>query len=272
MELTTHLGILRARVPGPITLEITVPDGGRVRISVTVDVGGSATLTGAAAASTTGPTAAAVTLENTGPVRLTGTGIAVLGVSVEEPFEAVPAIGWLRLARAVLPPATHLVDVMAYADVDLAGHTITWTDALDPTNAGPYHVFAAGSRIADGRTARVYGGTTAPPADGGVDLYAGGTAGALPTTGVIFRLHAPDGTLLHELCALPDAAFRSGPALSVYADADRTRAFLVGATPLPPGSGRVRLRWLRDAGPDLPRLSVGGVADVEDATLRYRLR
>lgn len=174
----------------------------RVRVRVTVADGGTAELAGlgagAGAAATTGPTSVggSATLEVTGTAltgaRLTGTGGAVLGAEVEQPFEPVPASGPLRLTRGVLPPAagpaTHSVDVAAYDGTALAGHRITWTDARTPSVGGDYHVFAPGTSIRDGRTARVYGGVATTLADGWVDLFAGGTVGILPRPGVMFRL------------------------------------------------------------------------------------
>jgi hypothetical protein len=127
--------------------------------------------------------------------------------------------------------------------------------------------------VRDGRTARVYGGVATTPPDSGVDLYAGGTVGVLPSTGVVFQLVAPGGRVVNELCELPDAMFTAAaPRVQVVANGDQTRVFLLTGARLPSGFGRLRLRWLRDTDDDLPRLSVGGLAGAEDAVLRYRLR
>jgi hypothetical protein len=256
VELRTRLGVVGPRVAGAWTLELSVPDARRVRVQLTVAGGGTAKLTGlgpgTGGSAMTGPTGAAgpVTLEVTGTAltvaRLTGTGLAVLSVEVEQPFEPVPASGPLRLTRGVLPPApgpaTHSVDVAAYADTELAGHRITWTDARTPSVGGDYHLFAPGTSIRDGRTARVYGGVATTPADGGVDLYAGGTVGVVPTTGVVFRLLAPDGRVVHELVTLPDSAFVAAPPVRIWANGDLTRAFVLNGAVLPKGTGRLRLR------------------------------
>ena len=286
VELRTHLGVVAPRVAGAWTLELSVLEAQRVRVRVAVTDGGTAALTGlgagAGAAATTGPTNAGgpATLEVTGTAltsaRLTGTGMAVLAAEVEQPFEPVPASGPLRLTRGVLPPATgpatHSVDVAAYADTTLAGHRITWTDARTPSVGGDYHVFAPGTSIRDGRTARVYGGVATTPADGAVDLFAGGTVGVLPRTGVVFRLAGPDGRVVHELVTLPDSAFVAAPPVRVWANGDQTRAFLLTGAAVPKGSGRLRLRWLREGDPDLPRLSVGGVSSAESAIVSFHVR
>jgi hypothetical protein len=276
-ELRTHLGTLAPKAATSWTLDLTVPRTRRVRLRVAVAAGGTATLTGTGTAvsapASTGP-AGDATLEVSGTdlatVRLAGSGVTLLGGTLDRPFEPVPATGPLRLARAVLG-TTHSIDVTASADVALAGHTITWYDALSPADPQPYHAFAAGTTVADGRTARVYGGSATTPADGGVDLYAGGTAGTPPPTGVVFRLHAPDGTVLHELCALPDSAFTTAGPVRVFPNADQTRAILLPPAPLPAGFTRLRLTYQRDPQNDLPRLSVGGVAGPESASLNFVL-
>ena len=286
VELHTHLGVAAPRVAGAWTLELTVPEAGRVLVRVTVGAGGTATLTGlgggAGAPATTGPTGAGgpVPLEVTGTAltgfRLIGRDMAVLSAEVEEPFEPVPASGPLRLTRGVLPPAAGR---RRTAWMSPPTPTPRWlgTGSRGPTCGtssvgGDYHVFAPGTSIRDGRTARVYGGVATTPADGGVDLYAGGTVGLLPGTGVVFRLFTPDGRVVHELVTLPDSVFVAAPPVRVWANGDMTRAFLLtGSTP-PKGFGRLRLRWLREAAPDLPRLSVGGVVATESATVSFHLR
>jgi hypothetical protein len=286
VELHTHLGVVAPRVAGPWTLELSVKEARRARVQVMVAAGGSATLTGlgvgAGAPATSGPTGAGVpaTIEVTGAaltaVRLSGTGLAVLSAEVEQLFEPEPASGPLRLTRGVLPPAagpaTHSVDVAAYADTTLTGYRITWTDARTPSIGGDYYAFSAGTSIRDGRTARIYGGVATTPADGGVDLYAGGTVGVLPGTGVVFRLIGPDGSVRHELVALPDSAFTVAPTTRVWANDDQTRAFALTDAALSKGMGRLRLRWLREADPDLPRLSVGGLSSAESATVAFHLQ
>jgi hypothetical protein len=283
VELRTHLGVVAPRVAGAWTLELSVPAARRVRVRVTVADGGTATLTpigtGVGPAATIGPagTGGPVTLEVTGTAltdaRLTGTGVAALSAEVELPLEPVPASGPLRLTRGVLPPAagqaTHSVDVAAYANTALAGHRITWTDAQTPSVGGDYHLFAPSTSIRDGRTARVYGGVATTPADGGVDLYAGGTVGVLPRTGVVFHLLGPDGRVVHELVTPPDSAFVAASPVRVWVNGDQTRAFLLTGAAVPTGSGRLRLRWLREADPDLPRLSVGGVSSPEPEAISF---
>ena len=132
--------------PGPGRSAVVL-QAQRVRVRVAVTDGGTAALTGlgagAGAAATTGPTNAGgpATLEVTGTAltsaRLTGTGMAVLAAEVEQPFEPVPGLGAAtahpRRAAAGTGPATHSVDVAAYADTTLAGHRITWTDARTPS-------------------------------------------------------------------------------------------------------------------------------------------
>lgn len=94
----------------------------------------------------------------------------------------------------------------------------------------------------------------------------------LPATGVVFGSVAPDGRVVHELCNPPDAVLTATSDGHVLANGDQTRAFLFTGTPLPCGFGRLRLRlrWLRKSDADLPRLSVGGSTEPEDADLRYR--
>jgi hypothetical protein len=286
VELRTHLGALGPRVDGAWTLRLAVPEARRVRMHVTVGEGGAAMLTpsgtGTGAAATSGPTGsgAPVVLEVAGAslsaVSLAGTHVMVLAVEVERPFEPLPAAGPLRLSRGVLPPAggppTHSIDVTAYADSALDGYRITWFDALQPSVGGAYHSFAPGTAIVDGRTARVYGGVTTTPPERGVDLYAGGTVGVLPKTGVVFRLIAPDGAVAHELCRLPDTVFTPITGVRVFADGDQTRTLLLAPGPLTAGFGRLRLRFNRDAAGELPRLSVGGDTGPEDAALSFVLR
>lgn len=272
VELRTHLGVLAPRIPGPWTLQLTAPQATAVRVRVAVAEGGSATLTAYGTDATTGPTSGTL-LEVVGDaltgVQLTGIGVSLLAAEVEQLFIPPPATGRLRLSRAVLPPLTHAVDVAAYADVALAGYRITWTDAYSPAVGGDYHVFAPDAAIRDGRTARVYGGVATTPPDGGVDLYAGGTTGVLPPTGVVLRLIAPDGSVAHALVALPETAFTATAPPRIWANGDQTRAFLLTGTALPSGFGRLRLQWLRDADPDLPRLSVGGDTTAESAAVWF---
>lgn len=276
VELHTHLSAVGPRIPGPWTLQLSTPTAKTVRVRVVVADGGSATLAasgaGAGPDATTGP-GTDVQLEVVGDsltsVQLTGTGVSLLAAEVEQHFTPPPATGPLRLSRAVLPPATHAIDIAAYADTTLAGYRITWTDAYTPATGGDYHIFAPDATIRDGRTARVYGGVATTPPDGGVDLYAGGTTGVLPPTGVVFRLIAPDGTIAHTLVQLPDSAFTVTQPPRIWANGDQTRAFLHTGAPVPTGFGRLRLLWLREADPDLPRLSVGGDTSPEPATLWF---
>ncbi|WP_066376323.1 hypothetical protein [Herbidospora mongoliensis] len=277
VELRTHLGTLAPRVPGAWTLDLAVLGALRVSAQVRLSSGGSATLTGSGVGTgpddTAGPAAATVILTVTGMplrgVRLTGTAMELLEIKVERPFEPGSASGPLRLAGGVLS-APHSIDVTAYADTDLSGHRITWSDALAPSAEVIFHTFTEGTTLQDGRIARVCGGTETTAPDVGVDLYAGGSAEILPTTGVIFRLRAPNGRLLHERCSLPETAFsaQSIP-LDIVASADQTRAFLFTGGLLPSGFTRLQLRRLRDTGSDLPRLSVGAAADPESVALCF---
>ena len=198
-----------------------------------------------------------------------GTAPGELGF-LSKPKQVIQPITGIQAGLPQLPPApgpaTHSVDVAAYADTELAGHRITWTDARTPSVGGDY-LFAPGTSIRDGRTARVYGGVATTPADGGVGLFAGGTVGVVPTTGVVFRLLAPDGRVVHELVTLPDSAFVAAPPVRVWANGDLTRAFVLNGAVLPKGTGRLRLLWMREPDPDLPRLSA-----AESATVALHLR
>ena len=89
---------------------------------------------------------------------------------------------------------------------------------------------------------------------------------------MVFRLAGPDGRVVHELVTLPDSAFVAAPPVRVWANGDQTRAFLLTGAAVPKGSGRLRLRWLREGNPDLPRLSVGGVSSAESAIVSFHVR
>lgn len=121
---------------------------------------------------------------------------------------------------------------MAYDDSVPYDHQITSFDPLQPVSGGACHSFPAGTSIEDGRTTSVYGLVTTTPADRGVNLFAGGTVGTVPATGAVFRLIAPDGTVLHELCSLPASAFMPVSGIHIFVDGDQTRALLLAPRPL----------------------------------------
>ena len=288
VELLVVNGAVEPRVPGQSTLALTIPAAAAVSVAVRVDSGGTVTLQGrgrrVSGVVRQGPTVgvpASMTLTGAEITKLSlmGNGFSVVSLSIDEVFQPAPPRSDVRLVHAKLPVSStdlrHRVEVIPYRDVELGNWSIRWLGAFAPEKSGTYYTFAPGTTLADGRVARVYGGLANPPADLGVDIYAGGGVGAQPPSGgSIFQLVDPAGRVVHELAALLDSTYAS-PAVPadeivVIPNGDGTRALLFSTTgPLEAKHMRVVLRFDRDAGPELPKLAVGGNREPERSILAF---
>jgi hypothetical protein len=208
-------------------------------------------------------------------VTLSGSGTALVGITLDEVFEPLAPTGSLRLLGAKLPAtaadSAHAIDLIAAGPNRPRRLVDPWFDPSAPGSSGTYFTFAPGSTLAEGRIARVYGGLTTPPADLGVDLYAGGGAGTAPPPPAPCSSSSTRVGGSHTSCAgwLP-APSTAVTGVVVAAHGDGTRAFLLPTQgSLNEGHYRLALTYHRDAGPELPVRSLAGWADPEPVVLQF---
>jgi hypothetical protein len=282
-ELRVEQGLLRPRLATePLGLTVPLDRAGSVTAVLAADAGASISLGGvrggvAVAPAVANPTAAGdVTVTLTGAalssVTLSGSGFAVRSITVGEPFAARLPKSGVRLVQ-FLPPVsaannTHFADLTAYGDQDIEGWEIRWLPPRADAVPSRYHRFATGTKLADGATARVFGGRTNAPPSAGLQVHAGGTVGAVPSLGAILQLVDTAGEVVDE-----HATFRIYTGVNgvqAVPNADRTRALLLLPSGQPQdGHWRVALTFARSADLDLPRLSVGGSTTDEFAAIAF---
>ena len=285
-ELRVVDGRLEPRMPGAWKLDIALTRATSVTFTVSVDGSGALTVSGTGTSVSPqvvqGPTAlgATVDLTVTGDpltsvnLALSSGMVHVQAVRVVEWHRAVPVRGQLRLSRAVLPSTTasdaHSVDIVAYKDTPLAGWSVRWSDALSPDVGGTYHTFADTAKVDDGQRVRLFGAVAAPSQIPGMEVFGGGLTGVVPATGVVWQLVDPTGNVMHEMASMPDTNFPAPLEVVPFVKEDESRVLLVPrAGDIEPGHWRLRLDFMRDGGPELPKLSVGGVASVESMELEF---
>jgi hypothetical protein len=103
----------------------------------------------------------------------------------------------------------------------------------------------------------------------------GGAVMTPPTTGAIFQLVDPAGTIIHEYAAMPvGQSTIPVNSLTAFPSDDGTRAFLVPsltARGIERGHWVVFFQFAGDAGPDLDRWSVGSLPVNEKAKLAFTI-
>lgn len=207
-------------------------------------------------------------------VTVSGIGTSILGVRLASPLSPVTPAGPLRLRACTLAvpgqTAVEAVELMALGDVELAGYTLWWWDALAPSTPRAYYTFATYA-LADGQLARVYSGTGSDGRDSdGVTFYTG-AATALPATGAVIQLCDPSGVVVDELAQLAASDYVAVANMITVASRDGARMLVLpgDGSSLAVGHWQLDFTYLRDAGPALPRVSVGGGTASEDARLSF---
>jgi hypothetical protein len=296
VELWVVDDAVRARANGPLSVTILPEQAGAVELVLRVAAGGSATITVTpplpSGPVVCGPSTSAVTVSLTAApgtlitsVLVSGAGVAIESCSVTSPFIPIPPAGPIRIADIKLPTVTALLDhevtLLALEESSTAGYSVRWFDALAPAPTQLYAMLAALDLKAGQRIRLVPARASAPPVDDAL-VQAGGPGTAPPTTGAVYQLVDPGGSVIHECAALPTAApsssgkVKSGVSrLVAFPNQDGTRAFLVpplAAQAIGVGYWVVGLNFAGNAGPDMDQWSIGGSAVNESAKLRFMIR
>ncbi len=185
-----------------------------------------------------GPSSAPVTvvLEATSgsmlkTVQVKGIGVGILSCNVTRAFVPVPPFGPLRISESRLPtptaPLDHEIVVMAMEAVDLKGYTIRWIHARVP-EASQLYVSLPHVSLREGQRIRLVPGRASSPVSDDALVSAGGVVMTPPTTGAIFQLVNPAGTIIHECAAMPiGQSTIPVNSLTAFPNDDGTHAFLV---------------------------------------------
>jgi hypothetical protein len=287
VELRVVNGAVEPRTSDQWTLTLVPWKAFAVEVTVEVALGGRAVLHGEGNAVTNDVSyvpaqdVTQTTLTLTGneirQVKLSGSGIRLLSVSVVEQHRPPLVVGSVRILRAMLPQSVtdtrHKVDLTTISDSDLSDWSIRWFDALAPTEAIHYHTFAPGSRLRDSEIARIYGGVDKSDPEPGVRVYAGGAIFPPSLRGAIFQLVNPAGQVMHEHALLAEFTEVDSSSFVHAVSDDGTRAAFIPIVPnmptFEPRHWQLKLTMLRDAGADLPILSVGGNSLAEETTLAF---
>ena len=201
-------------------------------------------------------------------------GTALLAVEIVGPWRPVAPSGPVRISSVRLPESNsdhrHFVEVIAFADTDLTGWRLDWSDAVDPKGWSSYHRFASSTTLKDGRVARIYGHGPPPNPPAGLDIHTGGTVGIPPSTGLILRLVDPTGVVRAEAAAMPQVGSVAVNGYVIVPNGDGTRAFLIApGDRIEPGWWTLAFTYHRDAGAGLHVLSVGGDTSPEHSSLSF---
>lgn len=272
-ELWAASGIATAILGGPWTLAIELEDVIKVDVEVAVADDGSCEIRGSGVNVSVGEADGTRSLTGAPLTRceISGTDFGVHALTLTSPYQTTAGNGPVLICAAVPPmtsgDADHHITLLAHEDVALDGWRVQWrhADAQGPWET--YHLFAPGTAIPAGQTARIEGGRSSGATDPNSTTWFGGTTGTLPADGIVARLMDANGTVVHERAALPTGA---AVAYDLIPDADLTRAYLVPAT-LTPGWWTLDLIFHRDVGPTQPHLSVAGNTAPEIASFSFAI-
>ena len=129
--------------------------------------------------------------------------------------------------------------------------------------------------LREGQRIRLVPGRASSPVSDDALVSAGGVVMTPPTTGAIFQLVNPAGTIIHEYAAMPiGQSTIPVNSLTAFPNDDGTHAFLVppvAAHGIEQGHWVVLFQLAGDAGPDLDRWSVGGLPINEKVKLTFTI-
>jgi hypothetical protein len=270
-ELWAPSGIATAVTGAPWTLAFELEDVTKVDVEIAVADDGSCEIRGSGTDVSAGDAGGTLSLTGAPLTRceISGAHFGIRAITLTTPYRTTAGRGPVLLCAAVPPTASggvdHYITLLAHEDVALDGWRVDWrrADAQGPWKT--YHLFASGSAIPAGRTARIEGGRSSEATDLAATTWFGGTVGTLPAEGIVVRLMDANGVVLHERAAVPTG---SSVAYDLVPDADLTRAYLVPAA-YAPGWWSLDLTFGRDVGPTQPRLSAAGDTAPEIALFGF---
>ncbi|KRH99720.1 hypothetical protein [Curvibacter sp. PAE-UM] len=283
VELWVSEGQLRARAAEPMNVTLVLDRAVSVDIEICVEDGGTATLTTipaqSAGAITQSASSTPVRMQLTAPagatlssLQVTGAGVSIVSCSVTKIMVPSMPLGQLRITDVRLPASAQSNDdevlMLALETVALDGYTLRWVDAQTPGESRLYRLLPQ-LTLKGGQHLRLVQGQTTSTETNDVIVHSSAPATKPASTGSIYQLLDPSGKVVQEYAALPGGLSRE---LVAIPNLDGTRAFLVPpstSSSLEKGHWTLSFDLAGDAGPDLDRWSVGGIAVHEQAKLRF---